>query len=105
MSADVTGAVRAQDSSSREILTVIEDIDIITGEVIHGSALMLQDGENITAEMRNLDRLTQVITDSMNEMASGVLQIDQAVHDVSGITQKNRDNIGNLLSEIHKFKV
>ena len=66
---------------------------------------MLKGGEGVAAEMRKLDNLTRIITDSMNEMASGAVQITNAVQEVNGITQKNKENIDNLAEEVGKFKV
>ena len=42
--------------------------------------------------MQKLDGLTRVITESMNEMASGAVQINNAVQEVSEITLKNKQN-------------
>ena len=55
--------------------------------------------------MRKLDDLTRVITESMNEMASGAVQINNAVQEVSEITQKNKRSIEALSAEVGKFKV
>ena len=55
--------------------------------------------------MQKLDGLTRVITESMNEMASGAVQINNAVQEVSEITQKNKGAIENLAQEVSKFKV
>ena len=55
--------------------------------------------------MQKLDSLTRVITESMNEMASGAVQINNAVQEVNGITQKNQRSIENLAEEVSKFKV
>ena len=41
----------------------------------------------------------------MNEMASGALQINKAVHEVDEISQKNKKSIMTLAEEISKFKV
>lgn len=38
--------------------------------------------------MHTLDELTRIITDSMNEMASGAVQINNAVQEVNTMTQK-----------------
>ena len=54
--------------------------------------------------MQKLDNLTRVITESMNEMASGAVQINNAVQEVSEITQKNKRSIEALASEVSKFK-
>ena len=55
--------------------------------------------------MQKLDDLTRVITESMNEMASGAMQINNAVQEVNEITQKNKQSIEALASEVAKFKV
>ena len=55
--------------------------------------------------MQKLDGLTRVITESMNEMASGAVQINNAVQEVNAISQKNKESIQNLAEEVSKFKV
>ena len=74
-------------------------------EVQAGSEEMLKGGEGVAQEMRKLDNLTRIITDSMNEMAAGAVQINNAVQEVNEITQKNKQSIENLASEVSKFKV
>ena len=41
----------------------------------------------------------------MNEMASGAVQISNAVQEVNTISQKNKESIENLSKEVGKFKV
>ena len=65
----------------------------------------MKGSEGVAEEMRKLDNLTRVITDSMNEMASGAVQINNAVQEVNGITQQNKQSIENLVVEVSKFKV
>ena len=55
--------------------------------------------------MQKLDELTRVITDSMSEMASGAVQINNAIQEVNELTQKNKHSIENLAKEVSKFKV
>ena len=66
---------------------------------------MLKGGEGVAAEMRKLDDLTRIITDSMNEMAAGAIQINNTVQEVNEITQKNKLSIESLAQEVGKFKV
>ena len=54
--------------------------------------------------MARLGDLTRVITDSMNEMAFGAVQINNAVQEVNEATQRNRGSIETLVGEIAKFK-
>ena len=105
MSNRLTEAMREQENGSREVLTAIKSINTVTIEVQAGSEEMLKGGEGVAVEMRKLDDLTRIITDSMNEMASGAVQINNAVQEVSEITQKNKRSIEALASEVSKFKV
>ena len=66
---------------------------------------MLKGGESVAQEMHTLDNLTRVITDSMNEMASGAIEINNAVQEVHEITQKNKRSVEGLANEVSKFKV
>ena len=105
MSARLTEAMHEQEKGSKEVLTAIKNINMVTTEVQAGSAEMLKGGEGVAAEMQKLDNLTRIITDSMNEMASGAVQINNAVQEVNEITQKNKQSIENLATEVSKFKV
>ena len=105
MSARLTEAMREQENGSKEVLTAIKSINTVTVEVQAGSEEMLKGGEGVAKEMQKLDGLTRVITDSMNEMASGAIQINNAIQEVNEITQKNKRSIENLADEVGKFKV
>ena len=105
MSARLTESMREQENGSKEVLTAIKSINTVTVEVQAGSEEMLKGGEGVAKEMQKLDGLTRVITDSMNEMASGAVQINNAIQEVSEITQRNKGAIENLAEEVSKFKV
>lgn len=61
--------------------------------------------KEVAKEMEKLDGLTRVITDSMNEMSAGAIQISNAVNEVADITNKNKMSIQGLVTEVGKFKV
>jgi len=105
MSNRLIEAMREQENGSREVLGAIKTINAVTNEVQADSEGMLKSGERVTEEMRKLDNLTRVIADSMNEMASGAVQISNAVQEVSEITQKNKHSVESLAGEVSKFKV
>ena len=105
MSHRLTEAMREQENGSREVLTAIKDINMVTNEVQQGSSEMLKGSEGVAREMEKLDGLTRVITDSMNEMAAGATQINNAVQEVAEIANKNKMSIQELVSEVRRFKV
>ena len=66
---------------------------------------MFDGSREMMKEINKLNDLTRTITDSMNEMAEGAIQINNAVQHVDALTQKNKQSIENLSVEIRKFKV
>ena len=105
MSDRLTEAMHEQENGSKEVLGAIKNINTVTVEVQAGSEEMLKGGEGVAEEMLKLDNLTRMITDNMNEMAAGAVQINKAVQEVNAITQKNKTSIENLAAEVGKFKV
>ena len=105
MSDTLTEAMHEQENGSKEVLTAIKGINTVTVEVQAGSEEMLKGGESVAEEMQKLDGLTRIITDSMNEMASGAVQISNAIQEVNEISQKNKTSIQKLAEEVGKFKV
>ena len=82
--------MKEQMSASNEVLVSIQDIKQVTEKVRTRSSDMLTDSGEVAKEMNKLDGLTQVITGSMDEMATGAVQINNAVVDVNELVQKNR---------------
>ncbi|MEL5721080.1 MAG: methyl-accepting chemotaxis protein [Treponemataceae bacterium] len=98
-------AMQEQDRGNKEVLETIKTITEVTSEVKGGSAEMLSGGQGVAKEMQKLDELTRMITDSMNEMASGVVQINNAVQEVQAMAHENKNAIDSLNGEVGKFKV
>ena len=105
MSNMLTHAMHEQENGSKEVLTAIKNINMVTTEVQAGSEEMLKGGESVAQEMKNLADLTRIITDGMSEMAIGATQINNAIQEVNDITQQNKQSIKNLTIEVGKFKV
>ena len=105
MSAELTSAMQEQENGSREVLTAIREISVITGEVKKGSAEIVLGGKGVSDEMAKLDSLSLTIKESMNEMSSGVNLINNAVQEVNEMSQKNKSSIDTLAVEVQKFKV
>ncbi len=90
---------------SQDLIRIVENVNLVTKEIKAGSAEMLRGGNEVAEEMRKLDELTRIITESMNEMASGSIQINNTVQEVNEMSDKNQQNINNLYIAINKFKV
>ena len=103
--ARILSSMKEQENSNREILQAVKNINAATEAVKSGSEDMLKGGERMAGDMHKLDGLTRLISDSMNEMASGAMQIDNAVQEVNEITQKNKNSIEDLTQEVARFKI
>lgn len=66
---------------------------------------MLKDSEDVAKEMKKLDELTNRISDSMEKMTSGAVQISKAIHEVNDMSNNNQQSINNLSKEVNKFRV
>ena len=80
-------------------------MSVVTSQVSTGSAEILRNEESAAKGIHTLNDAARVITESMNEMASGAVQINNAVQEVNEITQKNKQSIESLAEEVSKFKV
>ncbi len=105
MSQKLMEVMREQGMESSSVLKELHEINTVTTQVNEGSAEILRGGENAAREMKKLDELTHVITDSMNEMANKAMQIDNAMNEINEISLKNKLSIENLVNEVNKFKV
>ena len=101
----INTAMQEQSSCSRTVLDTMNEMSGVTDEVSTGSANILRSGESIAKGIHKLNDSARVITDSMNEMASGAGQIDNAVTEANEITHKNKQSIESLAVEVGKFKV
>ena len=102
---EILASMREQENANREILEAVKDINTATQDVKDGSAAMLQGGARAAEDMHRLDSFTNIVTSSMNEMATGAIQINNAVQEVHKIAQKNKQSIKNLADEVGNFKV
>ena len=55
--------------------------------------------------MEKLNSITKTISSSIEEMASGALQINRSIQEVNMLSQKNKESIDSLAHEVEKFKL
>ena len=101
----VTRSMQEQMHANKEVLTAIKGINSTTNTVKAGSSEMLSGSGEVAQEMNKLDGLTQVITNSMDEMSAGAIQINNAVVEVNDLVQKNKESIEILANKVKEFKV
>lgn len=97
--------VEHQHENSEELVRAMNRIDNITHTVESSSAEMLKSSTLVSEEMQRLAAMSDNIADGMTEMAVGVQQINNAVHEVNDLARKNKDSGEGLAKEVGKFKV
>jgi methyl-accepting chemotaxis protein dmcA len=101
----ITRSMQDQMNANKEVLAAIKDINITTNTVQSGSSGMLSGSGEVAQEMNKLDGLTQVITNSMDEMSAGAIQINNAVVEVNDLVQKNKESIEILANKVKEFTI
>jgi len=102
---NIRNAMEEQGQGSKQILDAIGHLNEITQQVKNGSEQMLEGSKEIITESRNLERVTGEISNRMNEMSNGADQINIAVNEVTLVSEKNKDIIGDLAVAVSRFKV
>ena len=102
---EVIAAMREQNEGSEQVIKAMSEIGNMAHLVQGDSHQMLKGSNLIAEEVQRLAVMSDHIADNMNEMASGAVQIDTAVHEVSGVSQKNKQCVAELVKEVEKFKI
>ena len=103
VSQTLTETMKTQEKRNILVLEEIKTMNVVANEVSSDSNDMLKRSEDIAIEMKTLTDLTSLISSSMSEMATGAIQINQAVQGISEISQKNKKTIDDLVNEMTKF--
>jgi methyl-accepting chemotaxis protein len=102
---NIRNAMEEQSVGSKQILESLGQLNEATLLVKASSEEMLEGSKEVIHEGKNLELVTQEITNGMNEMATGADQINVAVNRVNTISGQNKENIDVLVREVSKFKV
>ena len=90
----------AIESSVKIVFEQEENIRNAMEEQGLGSKQILEGAKGVISESESLEKVTQKITLSINEMAIGAEHIDKAINYVNGISNKNREAINILIQEV-----
>ena len=101
----IVNLMHEQDANGRHVLEAMKKIDGVTGDIKSGSAEMIEGGAQIGCEIHELAEITHKITDRINEIASGTVQVNSAIQDIRIISKNSKTSIDNLANEVSKFKV
>ena len=97
--------MKEQMHGGEEVLNVINGMNAITAKVKADSDEILSGAADISAGIKKLANLSEIITQSMAEMTSGIAEVNNAMKEVNTIAMNNQKNAANVTGEIGKFKV
>jgi len=100
----IKDAMDEQSSGGGQVLEAIRRINDITADVKGGSERMLAASADALRDMRSLSRVTAEIEGGVGEMSVGLVQINEAIHQVNDISTGNKDDIEALLERFARFK-
>lgn len=87
------------------VLSVINEIDTVTDQIKKSSVAILKDMAEIAEEMGQLSELSAHTVEHVEEMATGVGQVNKAVQEITDLALHHKKDTGAVAAEIKKFKV
>jgi methyl-accepting chemotaxis protein len=102
---NIKTAMEKQSADGKDILASIDSLDELTQEVSGKSVQMLNGSRQVITESRNLQIVTEEISNGMNEMAAGAEQVNKTVVNVNNMSGDNKNRIAILQGEVSKFIV
>ena len=94
-----------QSRGGNRVLQAAGQVGDITQQVKGGALEMQAGSKEVILESKNLEKLTQEITNSMNDMALGTGQVNKAVNSVNTLSGRTKENIASLVQAVSQFKV
>ena len=97
--------MKEQRQDGEEVLHVINGMDAVTTKVKEDSNEILTEVSDISEGIQKLAQLSEIITQSMAEMTTGIVEVNKSMQEVNAIALNNEKNVANVTGEIEKFKV
>lgn len=100
----IRNAMEEQSSGSQEVFDAVSQLSDITQQVKDKSEDMVTASNKVLSEHQELKRITNEITNGMAEMASATGEINTSVSSVNDLSERNRESIQSLTTELDHFK-
>ena len=109
LNTELMEALKYYDSVTNRRITfeylMLKDVNDSTSQVQVTSKEMANGIENVVIAKNNLDAIAQTVANSMDEISSGVSEINGSAQDVSVMANTTSDNIQIMKSIIDTFKL
>jgi methyl-accepting chemotaxis protein len=102
---NIRRAMEEQSAGSQQILEAVSRLTDISTQVKIDAAEMLTSSGDVVDASKTLESITEELSNGMKEMDIGADQINIAVNRVNEISVGNKKDIGELITEVNKFKI
>lgn len=100
----ISNAMQEQEEGNKQILDGISLLTNSTYTVKTGSAEMLQGGEQIANEMKNLSKVTFATNDKVNSIDASIQKVTSSLGNSKEHVNENNENMEKLENQMKDFK-
>ena len=101
----IARAMQEQDSGSAQILQAVHDINEITSVVKDSSLEMMEGSKEVSKEMDNLSKITNVISSAVNDMNASTDAITEAASSTASSAESSLGIVNELYDSVKQFKI
>ncbi len=101
----IDSAMAEQQDASKQVLIALHEVTDVTSQVQSTSKDLSHSVEIVNQSSSNLEMIAETVAGSMEEMASGITEINGSAQSVSEMSNTTKDNIDILKGIIGKFKL
>ena len=101
----IDSAMAEQQDASKQVLIALHEVTDVTSQVQSTSKDLSHGVEIVNQSSSNLEMIAETVAGSMEEMASGITEINGSAQSVSEMSNTTKDNIDILKGIIGKFKL
>ncbi len=102
---EIKNAMQEQTEGSKQINEALKDMNGSTSDVRSASKDVFESNRSILSQIQNLENSTEILRGSMADMRDGAGKINSTGQSLSGITQKIKESIDGISSQVSQFKV
>ncbi len=101
----IDNAMTEQQEASKQVLIALHEVTDVTSKVQSTSKGISHGVETVNQSSTNLEQIALTVARSMEEMASGISEINSSAQNVSEMSNTTKDNISILNNIVQKFKL
>jgi len=102
--AEISSSMKELNTGSNEILTAMNSLSNTTQEIQDSSAHVTGNTENINNSIQGILKIGNVINEGMQEIESGIQDINKSMSQVNDLNEKSSESIDNLVKKVSAFK-